>query len=39
LIFIEETSGIFLLLLQEKKVTAANNETKIFLIPQIKAKK
>jgi hypothetical protein len=38
-IFMEETSGIFLLLLQEKKITAANKEIKIFLIPQIKAKK
>jgi hypothetical protein len=35
----EETSGISLLLLHEKKITAAKNGNKNFLIPQIKAKK
>jgi hypothetical protein len=37
-IFIEETSGILLLLLQETKMMATNNGIKHLLIPQIKAK-
>jgi hypothetical protein len=38
-IFIDETSGMFLWFLHEKKIIVINNGIKNFLIPQIKAKK